>query len=111
MPIIRFIQKNRAGEPVIQDVQYNAGQTVMQVAVKAGMEGIAADCGGLLTCATCHVYVSPDWMSHLPEATADEQGMLDFVTAALQPGSRLSCQITLTEELDGFTVELPLTQY
>ncbi len=111
MPIIHFVKTNQAGESVIQDVQYKPGQTVMQVAVDAGTDGMAADCGGLLTCATCHVYVAPDWMRRLPEATADELGMLDFVAAERQPGSRLSCQITLTEALDGLVVELPTTQY
>ena len=111
MPIVHFVKTNQAGESVIQDVQYKAGQTVMQVAVDAGMDGMAADCGGLLTCATCHVYVAPDWMQRLPEAAADELGMLDFVAAERQPGSRLSCQVTLTETLDGLIVELPSTQY
>lgn len=111
MPTLNFVRKNQAGEPTVQDVPFRAGQTVMQLAVDAGVEGIAADCGGLLTCATCHVYVSPDWMDRLPAASADELGMLDFTAAARQPGSRLSCQITLTEALDGLTVELPPHQY
>lgn len=111
MPIVHFVKTNQAGESIIQDVPYKAGQTVMQVAVDAGTEGIAADCGGLLTCATCHVIVAPDWVQRLPEATADELGMLDFVAAQRQASSRLSCQITLTEALDGLVVELPPTQY
>lgn len=93
------------------ELQAPAGQSLMQAAMKAGVDGIAADCGGLLTCATCHVYVSEPWASQLPPADADETGMLEFVAAPRQPGSRLSCQILMTEALDGLTVQLPARQY
>lgn len=83
----------------------------MQAAVDAGLEGIAADCGGLLTCATCHVYVPPPWADRVTPATADEEGMLEFTAAERKENSRLSCQITLTDDLDGLVIELPATQY
>lgn len=111
MPTLHFISKPPVGEPVVTTVQAPVGQTVMQAGVNAGLDGIAADCGGLLTCATCHVYVAEPWASQLPPAHADEQGMLDFVAAPRQAGSRLSCQITMSEALDGLTVELPGSQY
>jgi len=111
MPTLHFIAKGPDAEPRTTTLQAPAGKSLMQVAVDAGLQGMAADCGGLLTCATCHVYVSEPWRAQLPAPGADEEGMLDFVAAPRQPGSRLSCQITLTEALDGLTVELPPVQY
>ena len=72
----------------------SARQSLMRAAVDAGEEGIAADCGGCLNCATCHVIVDPAWVSRLPAASATRL-MLDM-TAPQQPTSRLSCQIVLT---------------
>ncbi len=111
MPTIFFVTHNKAGEKTTLDVQFQVGQTAMQAALAAGLEGIAADCGGLLTCATCHVYVQEPWLDRFPAATPDELGMLDFVAAQRQTGSRLCCQLTLSNELDGVTVEVPATQY
>ena len=111
MPTLHFIAIHPGGQAFSTAVQARAGQNLMQAAVDAGLDGIAADCGGLLTCATCHVVVSEPWISRLPPASDDELGMLDFVAAPRQAGSRLSCQIVLTEDLDGLTVELPPTQY
>ncbi len=87
------------------------GQSLMKAAVDAGIDQIAADCGGTLTCATCHVYVDEAWADRLPAPVADESDMLDFAAAPVKPHSRLSCQITLTPELDGLVVHLPATQY
>lgn len=83
----------------------------MQAAVEADVPGIAADCGGMLTCATCHVLVREPFASLLPAADAEEQAMLEFTAQPRQPNSRLSCQIQLTEALDGLTVDLPDSQY
>jgi ferredoxin, 2Fe-2S len=83
----------------------------MQAAVADNVEGILADCGGMMTCGTCHVYVREPYAEALPPPTADELGMLEFVAAPRRPNSRLSCQIDLRAELDGLTVELPETQY
>jgi 2Fe-2S ferredoxin len=87
------------------------GQSLMKAAVDAGIDQIAADCGGTLTCATCHVYVDEAWTARLPAPVADETDMLDFAAAPVKPNSRLSCQIALTPELDGLVVHLPATQY
>jgi ferredoxin, 2Fe-2S len=83
----------------------------MEAAVEANVPGIAADCGGLLTCATCHVYVREDWLDRLPPISDDEASMLAFTASPRQPRSRLSCQLVLSESLDGLVVELPPTQY
>ena len=92
-------------------LQAQTGQSLMQAAVDANLDGIQADCGGLLTCATCHVVVQADWLSKLPNMSSDEDGMLAFTAQAREPGSRLSCQIMLSEELDGLQVTLPASQY
>ncbi len=95
-------------------VQAQPGKTLMQVAISNRIGGIAADCGGLLSCATCHVHVCEPLASdtaRLPPAAGDETSMLEFVAAPRTPHSRLSCQIQLTAAMDGLTVELPLTQY
>lgn len=85
--------------------------SLMQAAVAANVEGIAADCGGLLTCATCHVYVREPFAGKLPPPSGDEIGMLEFTAAERRPNSRLSCQIELDAGLDGLTVDLPTSQY
>jgi len=85
--------------------------SLMQAAVAADVPGIAADCGGLRTCATCHVYVREPFAGRLPPPSEDELGMLAFTAAERRPHSRLSCQIELDPVLDGLTVDLPPTQY
>jgi 2Fe-2S ferredoxin len=87
------------------------GQSLMQAAVAAGVNGIAADCGGTLSCATCHVMVSEPYASQLPPADGEERAMLAFTATPATATSRLSCQIILRAELDGLTVELPASQY
>jgi 2Fe-2S ferredoxin len=87
------------------------GKSLMQAAVAAGIAGIAADCGGSLTCATCHVFVDEAWRARLPPMSADEDAMLAMTATPRAPGSRLSCQITLGAALDGLRVTLPPTQY
>jgi len=92
-------------------LQVQPGQSLMQAAVDANLDGIQADCGGLLTCATCHVVVQADWLSKLPPVSSDEDGMLAFTAQTREAGSRLSCQIELTPKLDGLRVTLPASQY
>ena len=94
-----------------QTIQGKVGQSLMQAASAADIEGIAADCGGTLPCATCHVMVRPAWQDKMPALSDDEDGMLDFAAASRQPNSRLSCQIKLTEAMDGLEVDLPESQY
>ena len=92
-------------------VSARPGVSLMQAALSGDVDGVAADCGGTLTCATCHVMVREPWLSQLPPMQTDETGMLDFAAVPRQAGSRLSCQIKLTPALDGMQVDLPETQY
>ncbi len=72
--------------------------------------GIEAECAGSLSCGTCHVYVTPEFSFRLPAPSEQEKEMLEFVAAERREGSRLSCQIVLTDDLDGLTLEIPQTQ-
>ena len=94
----------RYWQPVALVDEFNPAQS-------GGVDGIAADCGGMLTCATCHVFVREPWASQLPPPGTEELAMLEFTADLRRPNSRLSCQIQLTEALDGLTVDLPATQY
>jgi ferredoxin, 2Fe-2S len=96
-----------ASAPGTTVVEGHAGESLMQAAVAANAKGIEADCGGLLTCATCHVYVREPFAGKLPPPQDDELAMLEFTAAPRRPGSRLSCQIELGPALDGLEVDLP----
>ena len=111
MITIHFIPHSTAAAADERVVQAKPGMTLMQAAVDHDVDGIAADCGGTLACATCHVLVEPDWLARLPPMGSDESEMLDFAAAPREPGSRLSCQITLTSGLDGLRVGLPAAQH
>jgi 2Fe-2S ferredoxin len=106
MPKITYIEHN--GKEHVIDVA--AGMTVMEGAVKHNVPGIDADCGGACACATCHVYVDPEWAAKTGESSGMEQSMLDFAND-VEPTSRLSCQIKVTAELDGLVVRLPSSQH
>jgi 2Fe-2S ferredoxin len=106
--IVVHLQEADGGE---HRIDARVGKSLMQAAVAAGIDGVAADCGGCLNCATCHVIVADEWRAPLPVPAADELAMLEMTAAAREPGSRLSCQITLTAALDGLRVRLPNTQY
>jgi 2Fe-2S ferredoxin len=86
-----------------------AGHSVMEVAVRNGIAGIDAQCGGACSCATCHVYVDAQWTDHVPPVTATEEMMLEFVEDQ-RPESRLACQLMIDEALDGLTVRIPASQ-
>jgi 2Fe-2S ferredoxin len=111
MPTLHFIVRKPDGTTESREVQATAGKSVMEAAVAAGIDAIAADCGGTLTCATCHVYVAPEWAGKLPAPQAEEQGMLEFTAAPRRDTSRLSCQLQVGPETDGLTVEVPDRQY
>ena len=85
------------------------GLSVMEGAVQNDIPGIDADCGGGMACATCHVYIKEDWWDKLPNKEDGEEDMLDM---AYEPNkfSRLSCQIIVSDELDGLTVNIPIKQ-
>jgi len=92
-------------------VQGHEGQSLMRAATAAGVDGIAADCGGCMTCATCHVYVDPAWLGRLPRPSAEEDSMLDMTAEPRRPNSRLSCQVVLDPTLEGLVAGLPESQY
>ena len=85
------------------------GLTVMEGAVQNDIPGIDADCGGSCACATCHVYVHKEWLNKLEKKEAAEEDMLD-VAFEPKPLSRLSCQLTVSDELDGLVVKMPSKQ-
>ena len=93
-----------------QAVDIAEGWSLMEGAVKNGVPGIDADCGGACACATCHVYVDPAWTAALPSKSDSEEAMLDFALVT-SPNSRLSCQIKVTPELDGLIVRVPVSQH
>jgi 2Fe-2S ferredoxin len=91
-------------------VDVKTGLSVMEGAIKNNVPGIDADCGGACACATCHVYVDPAFEGKTGEKSAMEESMLDFAEN-VEPNSRLSCQIKVTDELDGLIVRLPESQH
>ena len=87
------------------------GMTVMHLAVGNLVDGIDALCGGVMQCGTCHCYIAPEWSARVGLPSDDEQAMLDALEGVeKRPTSRLSCQIQLSEELDGLVVEVPKDQ-
>ncbi len=85
------------------------GATVMEVAIKHAIPGIEAECGGACACATCHVYIAPEWVEAAGKAEPMEEDMLDFAFE-VRPASRLSCQIRVRDGLDGLVVHTPAKQ-
>ena len=92
-------------------LQARAGRSLMQAAVDAGLQGMAADCGGSLSCATCHVIVATEWLAVLPPVGVDEAAMLEMTAAPAEAGSRLACQLKLGPALNGLHARMPATQY
>ena len=90
-------------------IEVQNGLTVMEGAVQNNIPGIDADCGGSMACATCHVYVKEEWFNKLPKKEDGEEDMLDM---AFEPkkNSRLSCQLMVSDQLDGLVVNLPEKQ-
>ena len=105
MPKITYIdQKGNS-----KTINVENGLTVMEGAVQNNIPGIDADCGGGMACATCHVYVKDDWFNKIPKKEDGEDDMLDM---AFEPktNSRLSCQIIVSDDLDGLEVNIPSKQ-
>lgn len=92
-----------------RNVDGEVGSTVMETAIKNGVPGIEAECGGACACSTCHVYIEQEWLDRVGGPSPMEEDMLDFAFE-VQPNSRLSCQIKVAEELDGLTVRTPERQ-
>ena len=102
MATITFIEHDGTQHEVVA----TEGISVMENAIQNGVPGIDADCGGQCSCATCHVYVKPDWFEKTGAIGDMEESMLDL-NPERQGTSRLSCQIPMTADLDGLTVDLP----
>ncbi|HWZ32630.1 MAG TPA: 2Fe-2S iron-sulfur cluster-binding protein [Bryobacteraceae bacterium] len=103
---ITYISHAGAVTPVAVPI----GDSVMEGAIKNGVDGIVAECGGAAQCGTCHVYVEESWLGKLPPMQDDENAMLDTTLCPRRPNSRLSCQIPVTKELDGLVVHTPEAQ-
>ncbi len=106
MAKITFIQPDGSR----QEVAAAPGLTVMEAAKKALVSGIEAECGGACACATCHVYIDANWRERVGKPAAMEEDMLDFAFD-VRDESRLSCQIKVTEALDGLVVSVPSKQF
>ena len=106
MPTVKFIEFNGT-EHVVEG---NTGDSLMSVALNNLVPGIDADCGGECSCATCHVLVDDAWIAKTGEISEGEGSMLDLNPDRVAT-SRLSCQIALTEELDGIVIQLPEFQF
>jgi len=106
MAKITFVQASGAKETVDAEV----GLTVMEAAKKALIDGIDAECGGACACATCHVYVDAGWTDKVGKPESMEEDMLDFAFD-VRDNSRLSCQIKVTDDLDGLIVQVPAKQF
>jgi 2Fe-2S ferredoxin len=105
MPKITFIDPDGASHTVDAEI----GATVMETAMQNSVPGIIASCGGSCACATCHVHVDEAWFPKVSERSAEEDGMLDSAID-VGPTSRLSCQIQVSEELDGLEVTIAAQQ-
>ena len=105
MPSITFRQHDGSS----RTVEAELGSTVMETAIRNGIPGIVAECGGACACATCHVYVDEVWREKVGSPTPMEADMLDF-GCDVRPSSRLSCQIKVSDDLDGLVVSTPERQ-
>lgn len=90
-------------------IEAEVGSTVMEAAIKNGVPGIEAECGGACACSTCHVYIEEAWREKVGEPSPMEEDMLDFAFET-KPNSRLSCQIKVSADFDGLTVRTPERQ-
>jgi 2Fe-2S ferredoxin len=106
MPTVTYIQAN--GES--HEVELEVGTSLMQGAVDNMIDGILAECGGCCSCATCHCYIEESWQDKVDPASDMETDLLDCVTDPKET-SRLSCQIKVTDALDGLIVHLPESQF
>jgi ferredoxin, 2Fe-2S len=105
MPKVTYIQPDGS----TRAIDAPAGTTVMEAAIDNDVPGIVAECGGACSCATCHVYVESGWFEKIPPAEPQEEGMLECALERRE-NSRLSCQITLDDSLDGIVVHVPEAQ-
>lgn len=103
MPMVMYVSSSG----ISREIDVPAGMSVMQAALNHRVEGILGECGGNSMCATCHVYVDLAFFGRIPPASNNEKFMLSIAAEGPEKNSRLSCQIKMTEELDGMAVRLP----
>lgn len=106
MPSITFISHD--GQ--VTEINATAGATLMQEAVSHGIAGIVGECGGACACATCHCYIDAAWLDRIGQPGRAEKDMLEFVVEPAA-NSRLGCQVTISDALDGALVRLPASQF
>jgi 2Fe-2S ferredoxin len=106
MPTLTLIEFNGTEHRVKADI----GQSVMQAANFANVPGLQADCGGACSCATCHAFVDDAWIARVPAAEEAESDMLEYACARAD-NSRLTCQLIVSDTLDGLVLRLPESQY
>jgi 2Fe-2S ferredoxin len=106
MPQVTYV----SASGVSRKIDVPAGMSVMQAALNNRVEGILGECGGNCMCATCHVYVDAAFLDRIPAAKENEKFMLSIAAEGPQTNSRLSCQIKMSEELDGLTIRIPARQ-
>jgi ferredoxin, 2Fe-2S len=107
MPKITYVQHDGSRS----ELDVPAGQSIMKAAIANDVDGIIADCGGSLSCATCHVYVAQVAPGAFPPPAEEEQEMLEDTASERRDNSRLSCQLTLTDDMDEVVIELPEDQW
>jgi 2Fe-2S ferredoxin len=106
--VVRVILFEHSGHA--HEIDAEANQSLMQAAVRANVPGIVADCGGALSCATCHVYIRPEWTDIVGPPSDMETAMLEMAIDPTEK-SRLSCQIKIGREMDGLAVDIPKSQF
>jgi ferredoxin, 2Fe-2S len=106
MPKIIYVQRNG----VRKEAEAAVGTSLMQAAILNGVDGIIGECGGSAMCATCHIYVDPEFAAAVPPLSQIEDDLLDSTAAERQPNSRLGCQISIAASLDGIVVHVPERQ-
>jgi 2Fe-2S ferredoxin len=103
MPIVTYVSSSG----IARKIDVPSGMSVMQAALNHRVEGILGECGGNCMCATCHVYVDRSFLSSIPPVKENEKFMLSIAAEGPETNSRLSCQIKMSDELDGIIVRLP----
>lgn len=106
MPNITFVD----ADGTRHDVVAKSGVSLMETALSNNIDGIEAECGGSCMCATCHCFIDEEYAAKIPAMGSDEDEMLGFAAEERREGSRLSCQVKVTDDLEGMVVQLPAEQ-
>lgn len=107
MPIVIFVEHNGSRH----ELDLPVGLTLMDGAVRQSLSGMTGECSGSMACGTCHCFIDEAWISKTGTASQLEQDLLEHSPVSATPASRLGCQVTVTNELDGLVIHLPASQY